>query len=107
MVLYDMTMNVDVGFSFCLVLLHDEEHLQKVLTRCKYPRWVLNRIKNKISAPAHSKDNKKKKNKNKNKKPTSNSSNSNIKRNYIVVQYTKGLTKSIRMYVKTMHSSIL
>ena len=36
--------------------LHEEqEHLQKVLTRCKYPGWALNRMENKISAPVLSK----------------------------------------------------
>ena len=51
--------------------LHEEhEHLQKVLTRCKYPRWALNRIKDKISTPVHSKDN------NNMKIPTTNSTNS-------------------------------
>ena len=24
--------------------LHEEEHLQKILTRCKYPEWALNRM---------------------------------------------------------------
>ena len=32
--------------------LHEEEEdLQKVLTRCKYPEWALNRMKMKINTP--------------------------------------------------------
>ena len=69
--------------------LHEEqEHLQKVLTRCKYPEWALNRMKKKITAPLTPNDNNKK-------KPTS-SNMSNIKRNYIVVPYTKGLSESFK-----------
>ena len=75
--------------------LHEEqEHLQKVLTRCKYPGWALNRMKNKLNAPVISNDI------NKKKKPTSSSINSNIKRNYIVVPYTKGLTESFKTVCK-------
>ena len=71
--------------------LHEEqEHLQKVLTRCKYQEWALKRMINKINAPVISNDNKKKK------KPTSSSNNSNIKRNYIVVPYTNGLSESMK-----------
>ena len=34
--------------------LHEEqEHLQNVLTRCKYPMWAFNRIKSKIRALNH------------------------------------------------------
>ena len=58
-----------------------------------------------ISAPVHSKDNN---NNNNNKKTTINSTNSNIKRNYIVVPYTKGLCKSIKIYIQeTWHTCIL
>ena len=37
----------------------EHEHVQKVLIICKYPRWALNRMKNKISAPVQPKSNKK------------------------------------------------
>ena len=69
----------------------------KVLTRCKYPRWAFNRIKNKISAPNHPKGNS-----NSNKKPTSSSTitNSINKRNYVVVPYTKGLSESLTTVCK-------
>ena len=52
-------------------------------------------MKNKINAPVISNDNKKK-----TKKPTSCSNNSNIKRNYTVVPYTKGLSESIKNVCK-------
>ena len=32
-------------------LQEEEEHLHKVLARCKYPAWALNRVKLKIKAP--------------------------------------------------------
>ena len=66
--------------------LHEEqEHLQKVLARCKYPEWALNWMKKKIHVSVTSNDN------NKKKKMATDSNISNIKRNYIVVPYTKGL----------------
>ena len=40
---------------FTKQLPEEDEHLQKVLARCKYPGWALNRVKNKISAPNHQK----------------------------------------------------
>ena len=55
----------------------------------------LNRIKNKINAPVMSNDND-----NMKKKPTSRSNNSNIKRNYIVVPYTRGLIESFKNLFK-------
>ena len=73
----------------------EQAHLQKVLIRCKYPEWALNRMKKKINAPIIPKDN----NNNK-KKPTSSSNISNIKRNYMVVPYTKGLSESIKNVCK-------
>ena len=74
-----------------------EEHLQKVLTRCKYPRWALNRIKNKISAP-----NQPKGSSNSTKKTTNSSTNTNSvnKRNSNVVPYTKDLSENIKTVSK-------
>ena len=74
-------------------LQEEHEHLQKVLTRCKYPRWTLNKIKNKISAP-----NPPKGKSNNNMKPTSSSTitSSINRRNYLVVPCTKGLTESLK-----------
>ena len=71
----------------------EHEHLQKALTSCKYPSWVLNRIKKKINAPALSKSNK---NKNKN---GPDKSKSTIRRNYITVTYTKGLSESFKKHM--------
>ena len=34
------------------LLQQEEEHLHRVLTRCKYPVWVLNRVKIKMKTPA-------------------------------------------------------
>ena len=65
----------------------EQEHLQNVLTRCKYPTWALNRIKSKLRAPHHPKESNKG-----TKQSTSNSSNSNKQRGYTVVPYTKGLS---------------
>ena len=78
-------------------LQEEHEHLQNILTRCKYLRWALNWIKNKSSVPNHSKESN-----NNNRKPISNntSASSNIKRNYIVVPYTKGFNKSLKNVCK-------
>ena len=83
-------------FIYRFISLEEHEHLQKVLTICKYPRWASNRTKNKSSVPVQSKVNNNKKN------PTNNSINSNIKRNYIVVPYIKGLSESIKIYTRNM-----
>ena len=78
--------------------LHEEqEHPQKVLKRCKYPKWALSSMKNNINAPVMPKDNN---NNKKKKKKTSSSSISNIKRNYTMVPYTKGLSESIKNIYK-------
>ena len=71
----------------------EHEHLQKVLTTCKYPRWTLNRMK-KISVPVLFKSNKIKD------KNGIDKSKSNIKRNYITVPYTKGLSESFKIICK-------
>ena len=34
------------------VLQKEEDHLSKVLTRCKYPTWAINRVKMKMRTPA-------------------------------------------------------
>ena len=66
-------------------LQQEEEHLQKVLTRCKYPNWALNRIKVKIRSTTQ-----KKKNKNQNK----NTKLENCQQPYLVVPYYQGLSES-------------
>ena len=73
----------------------ENEQLQKVLTTCKYPRWSLNRMKKKINVPVLSKSNK-----NKEKNGTDNRSKSSIRRNYITVANTKGLSESFKNICK-------
>ena len=64
-------------------LLHqEEEHLQKVLTRCKYPSWALNRIENKIHCTEE------------NQKPKQEHF-ENCQQHYIVVAYYQGLSESV------------
>ena len=38
-------------------LKREEEHLSRVLTRCKYPTWIVNRVKMKIKKPVQKKKN--------------------------------------------------
>ena len=72
----------------------EHEHLQKVLTTCPYLRWALNRMK-KISDPVPPKSNN-----TKDRNGTDNKSNSNIRRNYITVTYTRGLSESFKNICK-------
>ena len=65
------------------LLKEDEDHLSKVLRRCKYPMWALNR--------ANITQNKKK-----NKKGTSKNSNTSIKRPYIILPYEQGMSESCK-----------
>ena len=73
------------------------EHLPKALPSCKYPGWALNRIKKKISAPAPSKSII-----NKNKNGPDNKSMSTIRRIYITVTYTKGLSEKFKNICKKL-----
>ena len=68
-------------------LLHqEEEHLHKVLTRCKYLTWALNRVKMKMRSTTQKKNN----NQNKNTK------HENCQQPYIVVPYYQGLSESVK-----------
>ena len=68
-------------------LLHqEEEDLQKVLTRCKYPTWALNTIKMKIRSTTQ----KKTRNQNKNTKLE------NCQQPYVVVPYYQGVSESVK-----------
>ena len=68
------------------LLQQEEQHLKKVLTKCKYPVWALNRVKIRMKTPAH-------KNQQKNKSCMT----GNQKQNpYIVVPYYKGLSESFK-----------
>ena len=40
------------------LLWQEEDHLSRVLTRCKYPAWAINRVKIKIRTPAQKKSTK-------------------------------------------------
>ena len=61
------------------LLQEEEDHLNKVIRRCKYPMWALNRVN--IMQ-----------NKERNNKGTNN--NTNTKNTYIVVPYIKGMGES-------------
>ena len=37
------------------MLQKEEEHLSRVLTKCKYPTWAIKRVKMKMKKPAHKK----------------------------------------------------
>ena len=67
------------GWCYCQVA------ERKVLTRCKYPDWAINRVKIKMRTPAQ-------RNKQKNKSCMT----GNQKQNYIVVPYYKGLGESLK-----------
>ena len=76
-------------------LKEEHEHLQKVLTSCKFPRWDLNRIKKNISPPVIPE-----RNNNKDKNRTDNKYKSYIRINYISVTYTRGLSESFKNICK-------
>ena len=67
------------------LLQQEENHLSRVLTRCKYPTWATNRVKIKMITPAQ-------------KKSTKNIANKqqNCQRPYIVVPYYQGLSESLK-----------
>ena len=66
-------------------MLKQEDHLSKVLTRCRYPTWAINRVKMKMRTPAQKKKN---------------NNNANIQQNYqrpyMVVPYYQGLSESLK-----------
>ena len=66
-----------------LLFQEEEDHLNKVLTRCKYPMWALNRVN--ITQ-----------NKKRNNKGTNKNNNTSIKKPYIVVPYIKGMGASCK-----------
>ena len=66
-------------------LKREEEHLSRVLTKCKYPTWAINRVKMKMKKPAQKKKN------------TSNNNNqANHQKPYMVVPYYKGFSESVK-----------
>ena len=66
------------------LLQQEEKHSQQTLTRCKYPAWVLNRVKMKTKATA-----------NKNNRGINNSANNNTQKPYMVIPYYKLISDSI------------
>ena len=68
------------------LLQQEEHHLKKVLTKCKYPVWALNRVKIRMKTPAPKKQQKNK-----------SCMTGNQKQNpYIVVPYYKGMSESLK-----------
>ena len=63
----------------------EEDHQSRVLTRCKYSAWAINRVKIKMETPAQ-------------KKSTRNNENkqNNCQKPYIVVPYYQGLSESMK-----------
>ena len=70
------------------LLKEEEDHLQKVLTRNKYPMWALNRVKLKTKTTQAQEQ---RKQQNANAKVTSGN-----KKSYMVLPYVKGLSESIK-----------
>ena len=72
-------------FSSPDMLKREGECLSRVLTRCKYPTWAINRVRMKMKKPAQKK------------KHTSNNNNqANYQKPYMVVPYYKGLSESVK-----------
>ena len=67
------------------MLQKEEEHLSRVLTRCKYPTRAINRVKMKMRTPSQ-------------KKKNNNSTNTlqNCQKSYMVVPYYQGLSESVK-----------
>ena len=72
------------------LLQQEEQHLQRVLTKCKYPVWALNRVKMKMKTLAQ-------KTQKKNKSCNTGHQQQNP---YIVVPYYKGLSESLKRTCK-------
>ena len=69
------------------LLKQEEDHLHRVLTKCKYPAWALNRVKIKSRNPTQKKSSN-------NKKKTGTD---NIQKPHIVVPYHRGLSESFKV----------
>ena len=61
------------------------DHLSRVLTRCKYPAWAINRFKIKMKTPAQKESNRNNENKQ-----------NNCQKPYIMVPYYQGLSESMK-----------
>ena len=71
-----------------MLLQQEDDNLFRVLTKCNYPAWALNRVKIKTRTPAQ----------NNKRKGTNNSANNNRNNQnpYMVVPYYKGLSESLK-----------
>ena len=77
------------------LLQKEEEHLHRVLERCKCLLWALNRITLKIRAPVRNNYNKRGTN-------PSGSTTANNQEPHMVVPYTKGLCESLKKHAVNM-----
>ena len=68
------------------LLKQEEDHLQRALTKCKYPAWALNRIKIKSRSQTQKKSSNNKKN----------TGTDNIQKPHTVVPYHRGLSESFK-----------
>ena len=66
-------------------LKREEEHLSRVLTKCIYPTWAINRVKMKMKKPAQKKKN-----------TVNNNNQTSYQKPYMVVPYYKGLSESVK-----------
>ena len=64
-------------------LQQEEDHLNRALGKCNYPRWALNRVRIKMNNPAQKKKNR-------------NTQQNNTPKPYITVPYYKGLSESVK-----------
>ena len=67
------------------MLQREEEHLQRVLTKCKYPTLAINRVKMKMKKPAQKKKN-----------TSSNNNQPKGQKPYMIVLYYQGLSDSVK-----------
>ena len=67
------------------LLQQEEKYLQKVLQRCKYPAWALNRVKIKSKGSA-----------NKKRRDTTKTGHNNNQKPYMVAPYYRGLSESLK-----------
>ena len=68
------------------LLQEEEQHLQKILQRCKYPAWALNRVKIKSKCSANKKR----------RVTTQPGQNNTNQKPYMVVPYYRGLSESLK-----------
>ena len=67
------------------MLQREEEHLSRILTKCKYPTWAINRVKMKMKKPAQKKKN-----------TSCNNNQPKHQKPYMAVPYYQGLSESVK-----------